>query len=485
MLTNKIGASGGLGFGGGTLNSLGIRLVLFGPAVAHGQDYRLLSAAFIHYGILHIAVNMYVLYLLGGVFERYAGPVRFAAVYFTSALAGSFGALILSPNAATAGASGAIFGIMGALFVLERQRGMALLQSSIGGLILINLVITFGIPGISIGGHIGGLIGGALAGFALSEFGRGHMAYGKLSRALAARRRRHRSGVGRRIPRGRRMRVLRWLRRSWPAILAVLALAVAAALVWAWRTPSGYFILWPDKAHPAAAYLHIPGGKGPAAGTGFYFVDVHELEANKLEELWGRYLVHGASLIPVREVVLPGESEKQRVHEDFQAMDTSQVVAEAVAERALGRDVTIRHLGALVEDVTPGLPAAKGGIVAGDVITAVDGHVVRSAADLVRLTRRPAPRRLRRVHVRAHRDEAPAHRREHRRQAPRHHRRGGGRRRPHRPHPGQGALHDQRHRRALGGARIRPRDLRQPERPPSPATGTASPRPASSTRSAT
>jgi membrane associated rhomboid family serine protease len=70
---------------------------------------------------------------------------------------------------------------MGALFVLERQRGMALLQSSIGGLILINLVITFGIPGISIGGHIGGLIGGALAGLALSEFGRGHMVYGKLS----------------------------------------------------------------------------------------------------------------------------------------------------------------------------------------------------------------------------------------------------------------------------------------------------------------
>jgi membrane associated rhomboid family serine protease len=180
VLTNKVGASGGLGFSGGTLNSLGIRLVLFGPAVAHGQDYRLLSAAFIHYGLLHIAVNMYALYLLGGVFERYAGPVRFAAVYFTSALAGSFGALILTPNSATAGASGAIFGIMGALFVLERQRGMALLQSPIGGLILINLIITFGIPGISIGGHVGGLIGGALAGFALSGYGRGHMAYGRL-----------------------------------------------------------------------------------------------------------------------------------------------------------------------------------------------------------------------------------------------------------------------------------------------------------------
>jgi membrane associated rhomboid family serine protease len=181
VLTNKVGVSGGLGFGGGTLNSLGDRLVLFGPAVASGQDYRLLSAAFIHFGLLHIAVNMYVLYLLGGAFERYAGPARFAAVYFTAALAGSFGALILTPNSATAGASGAIFGVMGALFVLERQRGMALLQSPIGYLILINLAFTFGIPGISIGGHIGGLIGGGLAGFALSGYGRGHMAYGRPS----------------------------------------------------------------------------------------------------------------------------------------------------------------------------------------------------------------------------------------------------------------------------------------------------------------
>jgi membrane associated rhomboid family serine protease len=180
VLTNKVGASGGLGFSGATLNSLGDRLVLFGPSVAKGQDYRLLSAAFIHYGLLHIGFNMYALYLLGGVFERYAGPVRFAAVYFTAALTGSFGALLLTPHSATAGASGAIFGLMGALFVLERQRGMALLQSPIGGLILINLAITFGIPGISIGGHIGGLIGGGLVGFALSGYGRGHMAYGRL-----------------------------------------------------------------------------------------------------------------------------------------------------------------------------------------------------------------------------------------------------------------------------------------------------------------
>jgi PDZ domain-containing protein len=187
------------------------------------------------------------------------------------------------------------------------------------------------------------------------------------------------------------MRVLRFLRRAWPAILTVVVLAVAGALIWAWQTPSGYFVLWPDKAHPAADFLHIPGGKPPAPGSGFYFVDVHELQANELEEFWGRYLVSGSTLIPDREVVLPGESEKQRVHQDFQAMNTSQAVAEAVAEKALGRNVTIRHLGALVEEVSPGLPAAKAGVEPGDVITAVDGQHVSSASSLIGLTRSLRP----------------------------------------------------------------------------------------------
>jgi len=180
-LTNQVGGGGGaFGFGSADLNSLGQRLVLFGPAVAHGQDYRLLTAAFIHYGVLHIAFNMYALFILGTAFERYAGHLRFAVVYFTAALAGSFGALILTPHSATAGASGAIFGIMGALLVFERQRGIALMQSPIVGWIVINLIITVSIPGISIGGHVGGLIGGGLAGFALSDYGRSHMAYGRL-----------------------------------------------------------------------------------------------------------------------------------------------------------------------------------------------------------------------------------------------------------------------------------------------------------------
>jgi membrane associated rhomboid family serine protease len=178
-LTNNIGG-GGFGMGGGQLKPLGNELALFGPAVAKGDDYRLITAAFVHYGLLHLAFNMYALYLIGGVFERYAGPVRFAAVYFVSALAGSFGALLVTPHAPTVGASGAIFGLMGALFVFERQRGMSLLGGSIGGLIVVNLLITFAIPGISVGGHVGGLIGGGLVGFALSGYGRGHLAYGRL-----------------------------------------------------------------------------------------------------------------------------------------------------------------------------------------------------------------------------------------------------------------------------------------------------------------
>jgi membrane associated rhomboid family serine protease len=181
LLTNNIGGGGGGLLGGGSLNSLGRHLALFGPAVDRGQDYRLITAAFIHYGPLHLAFNMYALYLIGGALERYVGHWRFAVIYLLSALAGSFGALLLSPDAFTAGASGAIFGLMGALLVLERHRGVALLGGSIGGLLVINLVFTFGVPGISVGGHIGGLLGGIATGIVLSGYGRGHLAYGRLT----------------------------------------------------------------------------------------------------------------------------------------------------------------------------------------------------------------------------------------------------------------------------------------------------------------
>jgi membrane associated rhomboid family serine protease len=153
---------------------------IYGPAIADGEWYRLVTGGFLHASILHIAFNMYLLWILGGALERYAGTARFLAIYFTALLWGSAGALVTSPDARTVGASGAVFGLMAALFILERQKGVALLGGSVGALLLINLVFTFLFPGISIGGHIGGIIGGAAAAFILSGYGRGHLAYGKV-----------------------------------------------------------------------------------------------------------------------------------------------------------------------------------------------------------------------------------------------------------------------------------------------------------------
>ncbi|MEA2225991.1 MAG: hypothetical protein QOE67_1273 [Solirubrobacteraceae bacterium] len=135
--------------------------------ISVNHDYwRLISAGFLHENFLHIAFNMYLLYLLGQMLEPALGSVRFAALYMTSLLAGSFGALLLSPHSVTVGASGAVFGLMGAAFAEQRRRGIDPFQTGIGGLIAINLVFSFVFSGISVGGHIGGLVGGVLAGVA-------------------------------------------------------------------------------------------------------------------------------------------------------------------------------------------------------------------------------------------------------------------------------------------------------------------------------
>src|SRR3954447_12776396 len=138
--------------------------VLFGPAIHDVHQYwRLITGGFLHANLLHIGFNMYLLYLLGQMLEPTLGSVRFAALYFTSLLAGSFGALLLAPDSVTVGASGAVFGLMGAAFIEQRRAGIDPFQSGIGGLIAINLLLSFFLSGISIGGHIGGLIGGVLA----------------------------------------------------------------------------------------------------------------------------------------------------------------------------------------------------------------------------------------------------------------------------------------------------------------------------------
>jgi membrane associated rhomboid family serine protease len=139
--------------------------------VAHGEWWRLVTAAFLHYGPIHLGLNMLALYFGGTVLEQVIGHWRFALLYVASGIAGSAGALIVTPNSPTVGASGAIFGVFGALFALER-RGIIQSNGQILALIVINLVFTFAVPGISIGGHVGGLIAGFVLMYAMTHFAR-------------------------------------------------------------------------------------------------------------------------------------------------------------------------------------------------------------------------------------------------------------------------------------------------------------------------
>jgi membrane associated rhomboid family serine protease len=143
-----------------------------------GEWWRLITAAFLHANLLHLGMNMFVLWIVGAPVEQAIGRGRFLALYLVSGLAGSAGALIFDPEKVTVGASGAIFGILGAALVLESQRNYVLGGQALG-FIVINLVLTVAIPNISVGGHLGGLAGGALSMFALSRFGRTHAIYGR------------------------------------------------------------------------------------------------------------------------------------------------------------------------------------------------------------------------------------------------------------------------------------------------------------------
>src|SRR4249919_821246 len=160
---------------GGQINGTGNWIyehgVLYGPLVGDGEWWRLITSAFLHYGFLHLGMNMLVLWFIGPTLEDYLGHGRYALLYVVSGLAGAAGALIWSPNALTVGASGAIWGLMGAALVLEARR-IWVFGGQAMGLVLFNLLITLVIPGISIGGHIGGLIGGGLCALAFSSLRR-------------------------------------------------------------------------------------------------------------------------------------------------------------------------------------------------------------------------------------------------------------------------------------------------------------------------
>ena len=156
--------------GGGAEGTVLAHGGLFGPAIADQHEYwRIVTSGFLHYSILHIAFNMFFLYVMGTMLEPAIGHVNFAVVYLVSLVAGAFGALLFQPDALTAGASGACFGVLGALIVVARYRGIPIWQSGLGITLLINIVFSLTVSGISIGGHIGGLIGGLITGVLIVE----------------------------------------------------------------------------------------------------------------------------------------------------------------------------------------------------------------------------------------------------------------------------------------------------------------------------
>jgi membrane associated rhomboid family serine protease len=160
----------GAPLGGGGGGDVFTRGALFGPNIVHQHEYwRILSSGFLHDGILHIAFNMFFLYVMGTILEPAIGRINFLAVYVASLIVGSFGALIFQPGAVTVGASGACFGVLGALIVVARARGIPIWQSGLGITLLINIVFSLSVRGISIGGHLGGVIGGLITGALIVE----------------------------------------------------------------------------------------------------------------------------------------------------------------------------------------------------------------------------------------------------------------------------------------------------------------------------
>jgi membrane associated rhomboid family serine protease len=179
-------AAGGtsLGFGGGE-SPLYARLALqpvaldYGgttgvvPGVADGQYWRLLTATFLHFGFLHLLFNMLALFQIGPLLEAAFGRVRFLALYLLAGLAGTAASYLFGPQVQqAAGASGAVFGLFAAAYVVERRRGGGA-ASSFAVLIVINLVLTFSIPHIDVRGHLGGLVAGGLAALVLVYVPRG------------------------------------------------------------------------------------------------------------------------------------------------------------------------------------------------------------------------------------------------------------------------------------------------------------------------
>jgi membrane associated rhomboid family serine protease len=160
------------GASGSSLGTLYIKGALYGPSITEAhQYYRLLTTGFLHDGFLHILFNMWFLYVMGRILEPVVGKLNFTVIYLTALLGGSFGALLFEPQAPTVGASGACFGILGALIVISHYRGISIWQSGLGLTLVINIVFSLSVPGISIGAHVGGVVAGAICGGLIFELG--------------------------------------------------------------------------------------------------------------------------------------------------------------------------------------------------------------------------------------------------------------------------------------------------------------------------
>ena len=170
IAVNVLAGLGSLfGGGGASSGSLTDDGGLSAHFIADGEYWRLLTAGFLHAGLFHLLTNMLSLWILGSLLEPAIGRLHFGLIFFVSVLAGSFGALLVTPDQLTVGASGGIFGLMGAAVVVLRNRGVNPLESGLLFWIGLNLVLTFSLSNISIGGHIGGLAGGTLAALVLYE----------------------------------------------------------------------------------------------------------------------------------------------------------------------------------------------------------------------------------------------------------------------------------------------------------------------------
>lgn len=166
------GLNGGnlLSGGGGPLLDWGYVSL---DAVAAGDWYRIITSAFLHLGLLHLVLNMWALYLFGPLVEQLYGHIEYAVIYLLCAAGGSVLTILVAPDQAAVGASGAIFGLLGLAFAVSRRRHLALprqtrmILGQIGSLLVINLAFTFFVPGISITGHLGGLAVGLVLGWLL------------------------------------------------------------------------------------------------------------------------------------------------------------------------------------------------------------------------------------------------------------------------------------------------------------------------------